>query len=59
MSIDDDYLAYCFDEVCYYYVNYAMDDKGKINWNKIKWDKEITEVNRSNKDLMNFIQKHG
>lgn len=56
MSIDDDYIAYCFDEVCYFYLSEAMDEKGKINWNKIKWSKE--KGSNPNKELINFIQKH-
>lgn len=55
MSIDDNYLAYCFDEVCYHYQCEATDNKGRINWNKIKW---TDEKKRSNKDLIEFINKH-
>lgn len=56
-AIDDDYIAYCFDEVCYFYVSEAMDDKGKINWNKIKWDSEREK--KTNKDFMEFLIKNG
>ena len=55
MGIEDSYIAYCFDEVCYHYQCEATDDKGKINWNKIKW---TDEKKKSNKDLINFINKH-
>lgn len=57
IGIDDEYIAYCFDEVCYFYTAEAMDDKGKINWNKIKWEKE-KKGSKNNKDLMEFIQNH-
>lgn len=56
LNIDNDYLAYCFDETALFLEAEAMDDKGKVNWNKIKWD---SGKKQSNKDLMEFIQKHG
>lgn len=55
LNIDNDYLAYIFDEVSLYLESEATDDKGKTNWNKIKWE---DNKKKSNKDLMNFIQKH-
>lgn len=55
MAIDDDYAAYCFDEVCYLYETQIIDDKGRMKWNKINWDDKKKE---SNKDLMNLIKKH-
>ncbi len=56
LNIDNDYLAYIFDEVALYLESEATDDKGKINWNKIKWkDKK----KGSNKDLIQFIQNYG
>lgn len=58
VNIDDEYIAYCFDEVCYFYISEAMDDKGKINWNKIKWDSDIKKGNNSNREFMDFIKKH-
>jgi len=56
MNIDNDYLAYCFDEVALYLEVQATDDKGHINWNRIRWK---DDKKKSNKDLMDFIQKHG
>ena len=56
MNIDNDYLAYCFDEVALYLEVEATDDKGHINWNKIRWKDDIK---KTNKDLIDFIQKHG
>lgn len=55
LNIDNDYLAYIFDEVALYLEGEATDDKGKTNWNKIKWE---DNKGKSNKDFMNFIQKH-
>lgn len=55
LNIDNDYLAYIFDEVSLYLESEATDDKGKTNWNKIKWK---DNKKKSNQDLMNFIQKH-
>lgn len=59
MGIGDEYIAYSFDEVCYFYLNECTDEKGKINWNKIKWDKDRREKKKTNKDFIEFIQKHG
>lgn len=53
MGIDNDYLAYCFDETSYFLEKKATDDKGNINWNKIKWEDKKA---KSNKDLVKFIQ---
>lgn len=56
LNIDNDYLAYCFDEVALYLELEALDDKGNYNWNKFRWkDKEVG----TNRDLMQFIQNSG
>lgn len=56
LGIDNDYLAYCFDEAALYLESEAMDEKGQVNWNKIRWKDE--KEKKSNKDLIKFIQKH-
>lgn len=56
LNIDNDYLAYIFDEVALYLESEATDDKGSINWNKIRWQDKIKR--ESNKDFMNFVIKH-
>lgn len=53
LNIDNDYLAYIFDEVALFLEGEATDDKGKINWNKIRWKEN---KKKSNKDLIQFIQ---
>ncbi len=56
LNIDNDYLAYCFDEVALYLELEALDDKGNYNWNKFRWkDKETG----TNKDLIQFVQNYG
>lgn len=55
LSIDNDYLAYCFDEVALFLEAHATDDKGEINWNRIRWK---DERKKSNKDLIEFIKKY-
>ncbi len=55
LGIDNDYLAYCFDEAALYLENQATDDKGQINWNRIRWK---GEKKKSNKDLIEFIKKY-
>ncbi len=58
LNIDNDYLAYMFDEVALYLESEAMDDQGNINWNKIRWKKDKTEKQQSNKDFVEFVKKH-
>jgi hypothetical protein len=55
MGISNDYAAYCFDEVALLLRYQATDDKGNVKWNRIKWRNEKT---KTNKDLMNFIEKY-
>ncbi len=56
LGIDNDYLAYIFDETALYLESEATDDKGQINWNRIRWKGE--KKKKSNKDLIEFIKKH-
>lgn len=55
LNIDNDYLAYCFDEVALFLEAHATDDRGEINWNRIRWK---GEKKKSNKDLIEFIKKY-
>ncbi len=55
MNIDNDYLAYIFDEAALFLEAQATDDKGQVNWNRIRWK---GEKKKSNKDLIEFIKKH-
>lgn len=54
LGIDNDYLAYCFDEMALYLEAEATDDKGKTNWNRIKW---AGEKPTGNKKMMDFIKR--
>ncbi len=56
LSIDNDYLAYCFDEAALFLEAQATDDKGQVNWNRIRWKDEGKK--EPNKGLIEFIQKH-
>ena len=53
LSVEDDYVAYCFDEVCYYYLVEIIDNDGKKNWNKIKWSDKKVE---GNKEFIDFVK---
>lgn len=55
LGIDNDYLAYMFDEVALYLESEVTDKEGRVNWNKIRWKDDKP---RSNQDLIQFIQKH-
>lgn len=57
LRIDDEYAAYCFDEVAFYLWNEAIDKEGRIKWNKIRWEDE-TKKNKTNKDMIKFMQKY-
>ena len=53
LKIEDDYAAYCVDEVAYFLEAEATDDKGRIRWDKIKWkDRKI----KDNDEQIKFIQ---
>lgn len=53
IGIPSGYLGYCVDEVAYFLEINAMDKKGNLNWNKIKWsDNEVG----GNKNLIDFIE---
>ena len=54
LGIDDEYVAYCLDEVCLYLLSEATDDKGKVNWNKIKW--QNSDIN-PNQAFIDFLKK--
>lgn len=56
LNVDNDYLAYIFDEVALFLEAEATDEKGKVNWNKIRWK---DNKKKTNKDFMDFIKKHG
>jgi len=54
MAIDDEYLAFCLDEVALYLTAEATNKEGKTNWNRLKWrDNE----KRGNQDFMKFVKK--
>ena len=53
MNIDNDYLAYMFDETAMYLENKATDDKGNLKWNRIRWSDNKSGTNQ---DLIKFAQ---
>lgn len=56
LGIENDYLAYCLDEVCLYLLSEATDSKGKVNWGKFRWrDSE----KKTNQDFLEFLQGQG
>jgi hypothetical protein len=55
VNITDSYAAYCFDEAAFTLEMHALNDKGEYKWNRFKWK---SDRNRTNKDLVEFIQKH-
>ncbi len=59
LCIDDEYVAYCIDEVAMLYVAKATDDKGQLKWNRIRWKDKHEGKKNNNRDLIEFIKKHG
>lgn len=67
MGIENDYEAFCFDEVAFALFNNALDDKGALNWNKINWaDSKRSKTNQenplsnkvtSNKEFVDFARQ--
>lgn len=55
MNIDNDYLAYMFDEMALFLEAEVTDSKGKMNWNRIKWTDKKPQ---GNKELIEFIEKN-
>lgn len=53
LNIEDEYLGYCINEVAYFLEINALDNKGRINWGRIKWKDEVV----NNEQLISFIQK--
>jgi len=53
MGINNDYLAYMFDETAMYLENKATDDKGRLKWNRIRWSDNKSGTNQ---DLIKFAQ---
>lgn len=56
INVDNDYLAYCFDELAMIFEDEAMDEGGNLNWNKIKWKSESNNVVNNNDEMIKFIQ---
>lgn len=55
LGLDDEYIAYCIDEVAFHLLSEATEKDGKLNWNKFRWK---NSENKTNKDLMEFIRQH-
>lgn len=55
LFIDDEYAAYCFDEVAYCLLAEATEKDGRLNWNKFRW---VSTEKKTNKDLIEFIKAH-
>ena len=55
MNIENDYVAYCFDEAALYLESLVLDDKGKFRWNRVRWGGGKAE---NNKGLIEFIEKY-
>lgn len=54
LKIEDDYLAYCFDEVSLYIEGLAINNKGQLDWELINW----TDQRNDNRKLIEFINSH-
>ena len=56
--IDEEYSAFCFDQVCLYLLNHCTDLKtGEIDFKKLRFKNKNQNNSNSNNDFMNHIQK--
>lgn len=55
LNIDNDYLAYMFDEVALYLESAATTNKG-LNWSRIKWIGEKRTKN-TNAEFRKYMEK--
>ena len=55
LCIDDEYVAYCIDEVAMLYVAKATDDKGNLKWGRLRWEEK--QEKKGNMDFIEFIKK--
>lgn len=46
LNISDEYLAFCFDEVCFYYDSETLQDDGTNMWDLITWSDERENPNK-------------
>lgn len=51
MGIEDDYVAFCFNEACMYIENMLKDEKAP----KPKWKKEKSKKPQNNSELINKL----
>lgn len=59
LRINDEYAAFCLDEIALFYETKATDDKGNLKWNRLRWKDDERSNNKNNKELIEFIKKHG
>lgn len=55
LCIDDEYAAYCIDDVAMLYVAKATDDKGNLKWGRLRWGEK--QEKKGNRDFIEFIKK--
>ncbi len=55
LRINDEYTAYCFDEVAHIIFMAALDNNGDLKWNRIRWEDDTP---KSNKDFIEHVQKY-
>jgi hypothetical protein len=52
---DEEYTAFCFDQVCLYLLNFCTDTKtGEINFKKLKFK---NNQKNNNNDFLNHVKK--
>jgi hypothetical protein len=54
MGLDDEYLAFCFDEVALYILSEITEKDGKLNWNKLN---RGNSEKSSNQSFLEFVKK--
>lgn len=58
VRIQNDYDAFCFDEICYFYEVEAIEKDGTTNWDKLTFiDDPKNDKDTTNADFKDFIKK--
>lgn len=57
LGIDYPYLAYMVDEFSLFLESQVTDDKGKVNWDRIKTKSENGKVVKDNSEFMEHIKE--
>lgn len=56
LGIDNEWIAYCMDEVAFFFELEAIDEKGNFDWSKIRWVDDA-KIIKNNDEFITFVEK--